>query len=153
MCRWQFITDLMATRELHINFCILQIDLCWRAEESPCGLCVSGKAWGLMNWNKKWQGMQATGLHECPTKNVVKDIIEFSSIRAMLYWLLGSVFCWLGSFGDVENDVLSLNVYHLIEKVSNEIDFKLTFHDCYLVHLHRNLRWCSKLPHYWQPIF
>lgn len=31
------------------------------------------------------------------------------------------------------------NVYHLIEKVSNEIDFKLALHDFYLVHLHRDL--------------
>lgn len=31
------------------------------------------------------------------------------------------------------------NVYHLIEKVSNEIDFKLALHDFYLLHPHRDL--------------
>lgn len=40
----------------------------------------------------------------------------------------------------MENDVIPLNVQHLIEKVSNEIGFKLALHDCYLVHLCRHLR-------------
>lgn len=35
------------TEGLHINFCILQIDLFLLAEESPCGLCVSGESLGF----------------------------------------------------------------------------------------------------------
>lgn len=37
----------MPIQGLHINFYILQNDLFLLAEESPCGLCVSGESLGF----------------------------------------------------------------------------------------------------------
>lgn len=74
-------------------------------------------------------------------KNDVGECIGFLDIIKVL--CLDIWFCFLlnrACFGDCQHVVNPLNVYHLKEKDSNEMIFKLAFHDYYLLDLHRDLR-------------